>query len=111
MPELQPFAVAGEHDEVIARDRSSAQGREADRAFLARAGQPGAPVGAVVGERHAAACRRRLAEQQRGARRRVDLVAMVRLDDLDVPIVPEPLRRLAYQRRQQRDAERGVSRL
>ncbi len=54
---------------------------------------------------------RRRAEQQRGARRRVDLVAMVHLDDLDVPILAEPRRRVADQVGEQVDAERHVRRL
>ena len=48
------------------------------------------------------------AEQQGGAGRRVELVAVVHLDDLDVPVGPEPPRRLLDQRAQQIDAERGV---
>ena len=41
---------------------------------------------------------RRFAEQQRGARRRVDLHAMVHFDDLDVELLAQRARRVAHQR-------------
>ena len=47
----------------------------------------------------AAPFRRRLAEEERRAGRRVDLVAVVHLEDLDVEIGVERLRRLAHERR------------
>ena len=60
-------------------------------------------------ELDAAALGRRLAEHQRSARRRVDLVAVVHLEDLDVEVGIERLGDLARHRRQQVDAEAHVA--
>ena len=52
----------------------------------------------------------RLAEQQRGAGRRVDLVAVVHLEDLDVEIARvERPRRLLHQHGEQVDAEAHIA--
>ena len=51
-----------------------------------------------------------LAEQQRGARGRIDLVAVVHLQDLDVEILrPERLRGLLDQHGEQIDAEAHIA--
>ena len=94
---------------VLADHRAAAQRREADVAALARAGMAVADPDRMVGEVDAAAFRRRLAEQQRRARRRVDLVAVVHLEDLDVEIGVERLRRLAHQGGEQIDAEAHIA--
>ena len=57
----------------------------------------------------AAPFRRRLAEKQRRAGRRVDLVAMVHLENLDVEIGVERLRRLADERGEEIDAEAHIA--
>ena len=59
----------------------------------------------------AAPFRRRLAEKKCGAGGRVDLVAMVHLDNLDVEIGIERLRRLADERGKEIDAEAHIARL
>ena len=53
---------------------------------------------------------RRFAEQQRGAGRRIDLHAVVHLEDLDVVIRPERPRRVAHQLGEQIDAEAHIAR-
>jgi hypothetical protein len=109
--ELEPLALAGEDHLMVAGDAAAAQRREADPARAARAGDAVAAPLAHVVEGDAAAFRRRGAEQQGGAGRRVDLVAMVHLDDLDVPILAEPRRRLAHEEGEQVYAERHVGAL
>ncbi len=97
---------------MLADHRAAAQGGKADRARRARAGMAVADPDAVFGQLDAAARRGRLAEQQRGARRRVDLVAMVHLQDLDVEIGRvERARRLLHQHGEQVDAEAHIARL
>ncbi len=65
-------------------------------------------VDRVLGERASRAGGRGLAEAQRGARRRVDLVLVVHLDDLDVERRPERARRLLDERQQHVDADAHV---
>ena len=65
----------------------------------------------MLGEVDAAPLGRGFAEEQRGAGRRVDLVAVVHLEDLDVEIVVERLRRLADEHGEEIDAEAHVARL
>src|SRR3546814_10919802 len=48
---LDPLALPGEDDLVIAGDRSAAQRREADRAFAALADEPAPPDHADLGQR------------------------------------------------------------
>src|SRR5581483_11847463 len=84
MRELDALARAGEDDRVLADDVAAAQRREADRARRPLAGDAFARVDRVIGEAHAGARGGRLAELERRARRRVDLVAVMHLDDLDV---------------------------
>ena len=62
-----------------------------------------------VGEVDAAALGRRLAEEERRAGRRVDLATMVHLDDLDVEIGVERLRRLADENGEEIDAEAHIA--
>jgi hypothetical protein len=59
--------------------------------------------------RHGAALRRRLAQQKRRAGGRVDLHAVVHLEDLDVEVLAERGRRLAHQARKQVHPERHVA--
>ena len=77
---------------------------------LARAGVAVADAHVVAGKRDAAPGGGGLAEQQRRARRRVDLVPVVHFEDLDVEIVGvERARRLLHQHRQQIDAEAHIA--
>ena len=94
---------------VLADHRAAAQRREADVAALARAGMAVADADRVLGEVDAAALRRGAAEEQRRARRRIDLVAVMHLDDLDVEIGVERLRRLADEDGEEVDAEAHVA--
>ncbi len=57
----------------------------------------------------AAPRRRGLAEQQRGAGRRIDLLVVMHLDDLDVELVAERRSDLLRQHREQIDAEAHVA--
>ena len=107
--EGQPLVVGEEMHRVIARDAAAAQACKADGANAALAGDAVAPALAVVRQRDPAALRRRFAQQQRGARWRIDFHAVVRLDDLDVPVLAQPAGGLAHQMGQQGDAERGVA--
>ena len=54
-------------------------------------------------------CGHRLAQHQRGAGGRVDLGAVVHLDDLDVPVRPERPRRLPGEAGEQVDAEAHIA--
>src|SRR5258707_12700531 len=67
----QPLMRAGEHDLVLAHHRAAAQAGEADGAVVALAGDAVASARGIIAEAHAAALRRRLAEHQRSAARRV----------------------------------------
>src|SRR5690606_11831276 len=73
------LARAGKDDRVLADHGTAAQCGEADRALLARAGVAVAHAHASFRQRHGAALGRRLAQKQRGAGGRIDLVAMVHL--------------------------------
>ena len=75
----------------------------------ARAGDAVASAFGVLFKADAAALRRRLTEQQCRAGGRVDLVAMMHLDDFDIPAIVERLRRLPDKRRQQIDAEAHIA--
>ena len=81
----------------------------ADVALAARPDGTVADANSVVRQRYVAARRRRLAEHQRRPGGRVDLVAMVHLDDLDVEVRVERLRHAPRQRGEQIDAEAHVA--
>ena len=92
MRELDFLFGADEAHGVLADDVAAARHREADRAGHAR---PDLTLPSVDGQLVEPAAARRgdaLAERERRARRRVDLVAVVRLGDLDVVAVAERLR-------------------
>src|SRR3546814_12844597 len=93
---------------MVARDGAAAQAREADLAMAARAGDAITAALGASGEVDAAPLGGRLAEQQRGAARRVDLVPVVHFENLHIPFGVEPRRRLAHPLRAQGDPERGV---
>ena len=60
---------------------------------LARAGMAVAAAHGMLVEIEPRAFGRRLAEQQRGARRRIDLVVVMHFEDLDIEILAERLGR------------------
>src|SRR4051812_3189171 len=82
--DLDTLALAREHDGVLPYDVSAAQRGEADRSALALAGHAVPRGHGDVVECAADAGRGRFAEAQGGSRRRVDLVLVMHLDDLDV---------------------------
>ena len=111
MGEFDPLALAGENDIVIADDRTAADAGQPDRALGPRTRQPCTAVDAQFGQRRPPPARRGLAKQDRGAGRSIDLVAVMRFDDLDIPVGAEARRCLAHQLREQRDTKRGIARL
>src|SRR3546814_8124129 len=72
------------HGDVVAANRL-----EAWRLAIACTGLAGALVNRTFGEMAADAACHRLAHHQRRAARRIDLVAVMRFDDLDVEVVAE----------------------
>ena len=70
---------------MVARDGAAAERGIADRAGCAL--EAGAVAAASLRRAHRRARAGGFAEQQRGARGRVGLLVVVRLDDLDVPVV------------------------
>jgi len=102
------MAPAKDHA-VIAGDGAAAQRRKADIARPARAGEAVTAARRMQMEIDAAARRRRLAQHQGGARRRVDLGLVVHLQNFDIEIRIERLCHPLYQRRQQIDAEAHIA--
>ncbi len=84
--------------------------READGAALALADRAFARIDGVLRQRNSGAAGRRFAEAERGARRRVDLVPVMHLDDFDVVAGAEPARRVFDERQQNVDADAHVRR-
>ena len=74
------------------RPRCRRAAMKADVALLARAGLAVAAARRMLREIDAAALRRRAAKHQRGAGRRVDLLVVMHLENLDVEAVVERLR-------------------
>ncbi len=89
MRDLDALAGSREQHRVIADDVAAAHGREADRLRIAFAGGALASVDRDAPKVAPERLRNHLAHLQRGTGRRVDLVPMVRLDDLDVVFVSE----------------------
>src|SRR3546814_4784138 len=87
--DLDAFAVAKKHHGVISDDIAAADRLEADRLAIACTGVAVALVNRAFGEIAADAACHRLAHHQRRAARRIDLVAVMRFDDLDVEVVAE----------------------
>src|SRR5262249_4932616 len=87
MVELDALSRPREDHCVIAHPRAAAQRGKADIAGATRAGMAvAAALGALI-EIDPAALRRRAAEHQRRARRRIDLLVVMHLEDLDVEIL------------------------
>ena len=96
---------------MVADHRAAAQRGEADRCRRCRAPVWPSRTRTLFSRKpDAAAARGGLAEQQRGAGGRIDLVAVVHLEDLDVEILGlERLRRLLDQDGEQVDAEAHIA--
>jgi hypothetical protein len=82
--DLDALAGAGEQHRVVAHDVAPADGREADGRRVALAGDAFARVDRALLQVSAQRIGDHLAHLERGARGRIDLVAVVRFDDLDV---------------------------
>src|SRR3974390_3170648 len=82
--ELDTLGKTGEDHAVFADDGTATQRRKADVARLACAGVTVAASHRVIVKFDAATFRGRAAEHERGARRRVDLLIVMHLEDLDV---------------------------
>ncbi len=102
-------AGAGKDHAVIADHRTAAQRGKADVAGAARAGVAVAALHRALIEVDAAAFRRRAAQHQRGAGRRIDFPVVMHFEDLDVEILVERPGDLLHQRRQQIDAEAHIA--
>ena len=109
MGEGDRLALAGEEHGMVTGDRAAAKRREADRPARPCAGMAVAHAHGMVGERNVAPLGGRLPEQQGRAGRRVDLVAMMHLEDLDIEIRIERPRRLADETGEQVDAEAHIA--
>src|SRR5580704_2252389 len=107
--EFDALRRTGKDHAMLADHRAAAQRSKADIAGTARAGHAVAPAHRMLREIDATALRRRAAEHQRGARWRIDLLAVMHFDDLDVVIVVERLSHALYQRRKQIDAETHIA--
>ncbi len=95
---------------MIADDGAAAQRRKADVARLARAGMAVARAHGMFGEIDGAPARGGFAEQQRRARGRIDLHAVMHFENLDVPIGPERSGGLLHEHGENVDAEAHVAR-
>ena len=102
---LDPFGITIENDRMLAGDIAAAQHCKADIAGAACACLSLADhVGDIV-ELYAAATGRRLAKRQRGAGRRIDLVVMVGLQNLDIPSIDKLRGNLLDQLAEKGDAD------
>src|SRR5262245_45908651 len=77
MRDLDPFTGAGEHHRVFTDDVTGANRLETDRLAIARPGDALSAVHRVLGEIAIERLRENLAHLECGARRRVDLAAVV----------------------------------
>jgi hypothetical protein len=108
--QLEPFAGAGVDHRVLADHVAAAKGGEADRAFRARAGDAFARLDRALGEHPARTARGGLAEAESRAGRRIHLVPVMHLDDLDVVAGAELARGCLDQCEQHVDADAHVGR-
>ena len=104
MGDLDALAGAREQHRVLADDVAAADGGEADGAPVALARVPLAAVDGALAEVAAEGLGDDLAQPQGSARGGVDLVAVVRLDDLDVAVVAQHARGDLHQLEAQVDA-------
>jgi len=109
MGQFDALPVAGEDHAMVARHRAPAQRGKADIAGMARAGVAVAAAHRISVEVDAAAFRRRAAEHQRGAGRRIDFLVVMHLEDFDIEGIVQRLGDAPRQRRQQIDAEAHIA--
>ena len=110
MCNLHALAHADEHHRVIPNEIAAADSGEANGIVFAFAGNAFAAVEGALFE--VAACRLRddFAHAQRGARRRIDLQAVMRFDDFDVVAFIERFRRSFQQLEGDVDTDAEVGR-
>ena len=92
MRDLDALADAREQHRMVADDIAAADGGKTDRRRIALARHAFAPVHGAVLQVAAERVGDDFAHRERGARRRIDLVTVMRLDDLDVVALGELLR-------------------
>src|SRR5579875_2855491 len=109
MRELESLARSGEDHGMFADDRAAAERRKADRAAFARTGRAIARAQRMFRQCDAAPARGSLAQKQSGAGGRVDLHAMMRLDDFDVVIGSKRTSRLFDERSKQVHAKTHIA--
>ena len=106
--EHDTFARTRQDHFVFADHRAAAQAGETDGAGRPRPGVSVAAADRVIGERDAAPVRCGFAQQQGRARRRIDLLAVMHFDDLDIEI-GQGFRRALHQGGEQRHAQAHVA--
>src|SRR6478752_7892149 len=84
MCQLQTFGRAGEHDAVFSDDSAAAQSCKSNIARLARASVTVAALDRIFLELSSTAFRCRTSEQQGRARRRIDFLVVMHLQDFDI---------------------------
>ena len=110
MRQLDALAGTGKDHAMVADDIPAARRGKADRPRLAFAGHAVAAEYAIILEVAPKRLRCRVAQQQRGARRRVDLVPVMHLDDLHVVADAQELRALLDQAQEHVDAHAHIRR-
>jgi ribosome-binding factor A len=108
MAQNNPLTGSGEDHVMLAHDIAPTDGGEADIATLSGTGDPVAPTIGHFVKRHAAPFGGGFAEHQGCARRRIDLLVVMRLDDLDIEIRIERGGDLLGQLGQKVDPERHI---
>src|SRR5207253_1958443 len=106
---LDPLGRSGEDHLMLADDAPPAQRREADGALRPGSRVTVARAHRMPAEIDAAAVRRRLAEQECGSRRRVDLVLVMHFENFNIEFIAERRRDLLDQRGEEIDAETHVA--
>src|SRR4029077_2404942 len=109
MDQLDPFTVGGKNDRVVTDDAATAQDQKTDIAAPALAGVAVARARTDLLKLDFAALGSGAAQHQGRTRRRVDLVAMMHLEHLDIEVGVERLGDLAHQGAHEVDAEAHVA--
>ena len=95
---------------MIADYRTAAQGGKTDGPGRARCANAVAPAFFCIVQINATALRRRRAQKQSRARRRIDFVAVMQIDNFNIPCIAQLGCRLAHQAGQHIDAEAHIAR-
>jgi hypothetical protein len=108
--DFQTFADAGEHHRMVTDDIAAAQGGETDGARITLAGDALAAINGAGIQVTPQCVGDDFAHPQRGAGRRIDLVPVMRFDNLDIELVIQHARRHVQQLQRQIDADTHVGR-